>query len=122
MTTDKALRLALEALEGVLNDSPKVREASITGGLYEVVQCREAITALRQALEQPKVALTREEFMGFYRSEAYDLDLSPDDKMEIFVGALQGSADINKDTIVSLLSEYDVSLETFLKEMTGENT
>ncbi len=49
----EAARQALEALEGVLNDSPKVREASITGGLYEVVQCREAITALRQALEQP---------------------------------------------------------------------
>jgi hypothetical protein len=49
---EKAARQALEALEGVLNDSPKVREASITGGLYEVVQCREAITALRQVLEQ----------------------------------------------------------------------
>jgi hypothetical protein len=51
MTKDEALRLALEALEGVLDDSPKVLEASISGGLYEVVQCREAITAIKAALE-----------------------------------------------------------------------
>jgi hypothetical protein len=46
MTQIKALRLALEALEGVLDGSPKVLEASISGGLYEVVQCRDAITAM----------------------------------------------------------------------------
>ena len=51
MTKDEALRLALEALEGVLDDSPKVMEASISGGLYEVVQCRDAITAIKAALE-----------------------------------------------------------------------
>ena len=48
---DEALRLALEALEGVLDDSPKVLDASISGGLYEVVQCRDAITAIKAALE-----------------------------------------------------------------------
>jgi hypothetical protein len=51
MTQTEALRLALEALEGVLDDSPKVMEASISGGLYEVVQCRDAITAIKAALE-----------------------------------------------------------------------
>ena len=51
MTKDEALRLALEALEGVLDDSPKVLDASISGGLYEVVQCRDAITAIKAALE-----------------------------------------------------------------------
>jgi hypothetical protein len=50
---DEALKLALEALEGVLDDSPKVLEASISGGLYEVVQCRDAITAIKQALAAP---------------------------------------------------------------------
>jgi hypothetical protein len=55
MAQDKeALKLALEALEGVLDDSPKVLEASISGGLYEVVQCRDAITAIREALAQPE--------------------------------------------------------------------
>jgi hypothetical protein len=50
MTDKEALKLALEALEGVLDDSHKVLEASISGGLYEVVQCRDAITAIKQAL------------------------------------------------------------------------
>ena len=51
MTKDEALSLALEALEGVLDDSPKVMDASISGDLYEVVQCRDAITAIKAALE-----------------------------------------------------------------------
>jgi len=50
MTKDEALKLALEALEGVLDDAPKVLDASIAGGLYEVVQCRDAITAIKEAL------------------------------------------------------------------------
>ena len=54
MTKDEALKLALEALESVLDDSPKVLDASISGGLYEVVQCREAITAIKEALAQPE--------------------------------------------------------------------
>jgi hypothetical protein len=54
MTKDEALKLALEALKGVLDDSPKVLEASISGGLYEVVQCRDAITAIKEALAQPE--------------------------------------------------------------------
>lgn len=51
MTQTEALRLALKALEGVLDDSPKVLDASISGGLYEVVQCRDAITAIKAALK-----------------------------------------------------------------------
>lgn len=54
MTKDEALKLAFEALEGVLDDAPKVLDASIAGGLYEVVQCRDAITAIKQALAQPE--------------------------------------------------------------------
>ena len=53
---DEALELALEALEGVLDDAPKVLDASIAGGLYEVVQCRDAITAIKQALALDKKA------------------------------------------------------------------
>ena len=52
--TKEALKLALEALEGVLDDAPKVLDASIAGGLYEVVQCRDAITAIKEALAQPE--------------------------------------------------------------------
>jgi hypothetical protein len=47
-----AVKQALEALEGVLDDAPKVLDASISGGLYEVVQCRDAITAIKQAIAQ----------------------------------------------------------------------
>ena len=54
MTKDEALKLALEALEGVLDDAPKVLDASIAGGLYEVIQCRDAITAIKEALAQPE--------------------------------------------------------------------
>ena len=50
----EVLKLALEALEGVLDNSPKVLDASISGGLYEVVQCRDAITAIKEALAQPE--------------------------------------------------------------------
>ena len=50
----EAMKQALDALEGVLDDSPKVLEASISGGLYEVVQCRDAITALRTAIAEAK--------------------------------------------------------------------
>ena len=72
MTKDEALKLALEALEGVLDNSPKVLDASISGGLYEVVQCRDAITAIKEALAQPehepqRKPLTNEEIYKIYR-------------------------------------------------------
>jgi hypothetical protein len=54
MTDKEAMAMALEALEGVLDDAPKVLDASISGGLYEVVQCRDAITALKERLAQPE--------------------------------------------------------------------
>jgi hypothetical protein len=53
MTDKEAMVKALEALEGVLDDAPKVLDASISGGLYEVVQCRDAIAALKERLAQP---------------------------------------------------------------------
>jgi hypothetical protein len=52
--TKEAMKLALEALESVLDDSSNVRDASISGGLYEVFQCRNAITAIKEALAQPQ--------------------------------------------------------------------
>ena len=63
MTKDEALKLALEALEGVLDNSPKVLEASISGGLYEVVQCRDAITAIKEALAQTQEPYALESLM-----------------------------------------------------------
>ena len=76
MTKDEALRLALKALEGVLDDSPKVLDASISGGLYEVVQCRDAITAIKAALE------TKEEsWEKFCDSNCVWTDHHPDCKL-----------------------------------------
>jgi hypothetical protein len=68
----EALKMALEALKGVLDDSPKVMEASISGGLYEVVQCRDAIKALEQALaEQHLQALHDENVrLGLYEQRS----------------------------------------------------
>jgi hypothetical protein len=60
MTDKEAMVKALRALEGVLNDSPKVLDASISGGLYEVVQCRDAITALKARLAQPHETTLKE--------------------------------------------------------------
>jgi hypothetical protein len=61
----EALKLALAALEGVLDDAPKVLDASISGGLYEVVQCRDAITTIKATLEakdEPKCVAIVEVF------------------------------------------------------------
>ena len=50
-----AAREALDALEGVLDRNPgeKILEMTITGGLYEVVQVRDAIKSLQCALSAP---------------------------------------------------------------------
>ena len=47
------LQQALDALIGVLDDAKDLRNASISGGLYEVIECRDAIAALREAIAQP---------------------------------------------------------------------
>ena len=62
----------------------------------------------------------RSEFMAFFRSEKYDLDLSEEYKVEIFLGALQGSSDIDSETIKELLASYDVSVEEFLEMLGAE--
>ena len=46
----EAMQQALDALEGVLDDAKDLRNASISGGLYEVIQCRDAIAALRDSI------------------------------------------------------------------------
>lgn len=50
----KAAAAALEALEGVLDTYGEPLDLlSISGGAYEALQCRDAITALRAALAEP---------------------------------------------------------------------
>lgn len=49
----QVMQRALDALTGVLDDDKDVRKASITGGLYEVVDCRQAIAELRAEIAKP---------------------------------------------------------------------
>ena len=71
------LQQALDALIGVLDDAKDLRNASISGGLYEVIECRDAIAALREAIAQPvqpqRVPLTDEQIDAAWRSVDYKL-------------------------------------------------
>ena len=51
----QVMQRALDALTGVLDDDKDVRKASITGGLYEVVDCRQAIAELRAEIAKPEM-------------------------------------------------------------------
>ena len=79
MTKDEALKLALEALEAVLDDSPKVLDASVSGGLYEVVQCRDAITAIKAALVTKPLSLPEQEPMVTKSEKGFTLHVDWDD-------------------------------------------
>ena len=60
-TLREAAQQALEALDGVLDSYGEPLDLlSISGGTYEALQCREAITALRAALAEPVQELTIE--------------------------------------------------------------
>ena len=48
--------------------------------------------------------------MEYFRSDKYSEELSPDDKLEVFLSSLQGSGDINPLLIENLLSEYSAGL------------
>jgi hypothetical protein len=51
----KAAQMALEALDGVLDTYGEPLDLmTISGGAYEALECRDAITALRAALAQPE--------------------------------------------------------------------
>jgi len=54
-TLREAAQQALEALEGVFEGDEKGAQYwTVTGGTYEAVYCKHAITALKAALEQPE--------------------------------------------------------------------
>ena len=52
-TLHQAAQMALDALIGVLDDAEKVLDLSVSGGVYEGLECKDAITALREALAAP---------------------------------------------------------------------
>lgn len=55
-----------------------------------------------------KNTYNRDDFMAFFRSDAYAEELSTDDKLEIFLGILPGKSDITKELLDQLLCEYSV--------------
>ena len=63
------LQQALDALIGVLDDAKDLRNASISGGLYEVIECRDAIAALREAIAQP----VQQQLVPLTDKQIYDL-------------------------------------------------
>ena len=107
----EVLKLALEALEGVLDNSPKVLDASITGGLYEVIQCRDAITAIKEALAQPE----QEPAIGDIRALKH--------RIHALEGEVIGYKQIVADQDALLLrnAERIVDLQTHIENFDGED-
>ena len=56
----------------------------------------------------------RNDFLYFFDSEDYD-DLSPDEKVHIFLNCLQGSSDITKELLEELFSNYGVDNLTIVE-------
>jgi len=115
MTDKEAMKLALEALEGVLDDAPKVLDASISGGLYEVVQCRDAITALKEVLAQETAlqALHSEnERLGLYK-DVYAEPESECNPQDLCAGCRCKYAHVQPEPIQSLQCFHcQVTIET----------
>jgi hypothetical protein len=57
--------------------------------------------------------MTRNEFMEVWRSDEIDM-LSADDRIEIFLGALNGQSDLTRKLLVELCDGYDISLTDVL--------
>jgi len=54
--------------------------------------------------------ITRQQFMEYFRSDAYSEELSADDCKEIFIGSLKGSSDFTPELLSELESNYGVDI------------
>jgi hypothetical protein len=59
--------------------------------------------------------INREQFMAYFRSEEFAAEVTPDDRIEIFLGCLTGSSDITLELLEKLCSEYNTSLTNVLR-------
>lgn len=50
--------------------------------------------------------MNRDQIMTYFRLDNAEQDLSPDDRIEIFLTVLLGSSDITKDLIEDLFTNY----------------
>jgi hypothetical protein len=70
------------------------------------------LTQLKQfvctAFKKPNAIATRSDFMSFFRDSEKLNELSPDDRVEVFLGVLLGASDITVETINGLFSDYGV--------------
>ena len=53
--------------------------------------------------------ITREQFMQFFRDDEKLIELTPDDRIEIFRTILLGSSDFKQELLNDILSDYSVS-------------
>lgn len=53
--------------------------------------------------------MDRENFMNFFRNDEKLEQLSPNDRIEIFLNILLGSSDIDVKLLNELLTNYDIS-------------
>ncbi|WP_228136705.1 hypothetical protein, partial [Acinetobacter baumannii] len=56
-----------------------------------------------------EVNMDREHFMDFFRNDEKLEQLTPDDRIEIFLNVLLGSSDIDVKLLNELLNNYDIS-------------
>ncbi|WP_326983811.1 hypothetical protein VUJ46_04520 [Chryseobacterium sp. MYb264] len=52
--------------------------------------------------------ISREDFMKFFRDEEKLMELTPDDRIEIFRMILLGNSDFSKDLLDGILKDYCV--------------
>lgn len=52
--------------------------------------------------------ISREDFMKFFRDEEKLMELTPDDRIEIFRMILLGNSDFSKDLLDGILEDYCV--------------
>lgn len=52
--------------------------------------------------------ISREDFMKFFRDEEKLMELTPDDRIEIFRMILLGNSDFSKDLLDEILEDYCV--------------
>lgn len=54
-------------------------------------------------------SISREDFMNFFRDTDKLNELTPDDRVEIFLSVLLGKIDITKELLDELVANYSVS-------------
>jgi hypothetical protein len=67
--------------------------------------------------------ITKQQFMEYFRSDAASEELTPEDCIELFRGALKGQSDLTKELLESVCDDYDTTLGQvlYLKEGVPQN-